>query len=418
MKLVSHRSFEPGLDLIQSQPLRRRSAFELADGPSADDAEARALLSEALSSLRAEAAPRGILVSPQNQLGSLIQSYLTEHPEGLDLIVEPAPNQAFEVKYDSGDIVGWALSVLDWWRRIRPEKWLSPPDTPERIGDGGRLRVAVLGDWGTGMYGAPVISKAIAADGIYDLLLHLGDVYYAGTPKEVRENFIDFWPQVPGAVSRALNSNHEMYSGGQGLFRETLPHFNQPSTCCAIETDDWLLVGLDTAYSEHDLANGQAAWAGHLLERAGTRRLILFSHHQPYSLLDKQGPKLAAKLDPLLRAGRIFAWYWGHEHRCVVYAPHPAWGLHGRCIGHAGFPQFRDAVEGYQANEGDPRWRSIPARDLVPSGLLLDMPNPWIEDHGERYGIHGYVTLEFDGPSLTEIFHAADGRELRRMQLA
>lgn len=417
MKLVSYASFEPALDRLSSAPLSRRRALESGRGAPADDAAARAALSEALAALRAESAPPGILVSPQNQLGSLIQSYLAENPEKLELVEQAAPNGALEVKFDKGDIVGWALSVLDWWRKIKPEKWLPPPEVPDTIGDGERLRVAVLGDWGTGMYGAPVASKTIAADTGYDVVLHLGDVYYAGTPKEVRENFIDFWPQVPGAVNRALNGNHEMYSGGDGLFRETLPYFGQRSTCCAMQTDDWLLVGLDTAYAEHDLAEGQADWLGRLLENAGDRRLVLFSHHQPYSLLDKQGPKLAAKLDAFLRAGRIFAWYWGHEHRCVLYDAHPAWRLSGRCVGHAGFPEFRDAVQAFAAEDGDPRWRRVPARDLVPSGLLLDMPNPWIEDHGERYGIHGFVTLEFEGTSMTEIFHAADGQELRRSQL-
>lgn len=417
MKVVTYRSFEPGLSQLESRKLiTAPSALESAAPPPAGGAEA--YLAEALSALRAQAGEPGVLVAPPHQLGSLLQTYLTEHQNDLDLLEEPGPAGTLEVKFDKGDLLGWARSALEWWRKIKPEKWLEPPERAERIGDGKSLRVAVLGDWGTGLYGAPVSARSIEADPAgYELLLHLGDVYYSGTPKEVRENFLAFWPDVPGAISRALNSNHEMYSGGEGLFRETLPAFGQASTCCAIELDDWLLVGLDSAYAEHDLAQHQAAWLAGLLADAGDRKLILFSHHQPYSLLDKQGPKMAAKLDDVLRARRVHAWYWGHEHRCVIYNTHLAWGLHGRCIGHGGFPHYRDDVTTYDSDHDDERWRRVPGRDLIPGGVLLDMPNEYIGEHGERYGAHGYVTLEFDGPSLTEVFRSSDGAELRIQKL-
>ena len=45
--------------------------------------------------------------------------------------------------------------------------------------------------------------------------------------------------------------------------------------------------------------------------------MILFSHHQPFSQLDKQGPKIIAAMgDALLQ--RVHAWFFGHEHRCVI----------------------------------------------------------------------------------------------------
>jgi hypothetical protein len=274
-----------------------------------------------------------------------------------------------------------------------------------------------LGDWGTGLYGAPACAASIERDGDYDLLLHLGDVYYSGTPKEVRENFLELWPSVPGAVSRAVNSNHEMYSGGEGLFKETLPAFGQQSTPFAVETDDWLLVGLDSAYHEHDLTDDQPDWLERLIAAAGERRVVLFCHHQPFSLLSGQGPKLVSKLSAALDGGRIFAWYWGHEHRCVVYDRHPVWGVHGRCVGHSGMPYFRDDVSAYPPEQGDERWRRIPAKHLVPSGLLLDAPNPYVPGHEARYGPNGYLTLEFDGSSFNEVVRAPDGSVLRQAEL-
>jgi Calcineurin-like phosphoesterase len=375
------------------------------------DAELRAHLSDALAALEAVQGPEGILVSPQHQLGSLLQTYLVEHPPDLGLVETPAPGETFEVKFDEGDIAGWARGVLEWWRRIRPEPWVDPPEKPEPVGDGERLRIAILGDWGTGLYGAPVSAKTIAAEGGYDLLVHLGDVYYAGTPKEEHENFMAFWPDVDGALSRTCNSNHEMYSGGEGLYKVTMPAFGQAATCWAVQNDHWLLIGLDSAYSEHDLTHDQQSWVQRLLSAASDRRVILFCHHQPFSLLDHQGPKLTSKLGRILDSGRITAWYWGHEHRCVIHDLHPQWKLHGRCVGHGGFPAFRDNLHAYpEDGEG---WRRLPTKNLVPGGVVLDMPNPYVEGHAEQYGAHGFIALELDGISATETVRAPAGDVLR-----
>jgi hypothetical protein len=403
---------------LESEPLVTPSPLE-AVGPAESDAELRALLTDALATLEAERGAPGVLVSPQHQLASLLQSYLVEHPHDLKLLEQPAPSGGLEVRYDSGDVLGWARSVLDWWRRITPEPWREPPEAPDRVGDGTHLRVAVLGDWGTGLYGAPACARSIENDPKgFDLLVHLGDVYYSGTPKEVRENFIAFWPKVSGALSRALNSNHEMYSGGEGLYKVTMPAFGQAATCWSVETDHWLLVGLDSAYEDHDLAGDQAAWLRRLLARSGQRRVVLFCHHQPYSLLGKQGPRLVAKLGDVLDAGRVFAWYWGHEHRCVLYDPHPVWNVHGRCLGHGGFPYFRDDLDAFDADSGNSGWRRLPARNLVPGGVVLDLPNDYIEEHGELYGANGYAILEFDGASVTELVVAPDGTALRTQMLS
>lgn len=403
VEVVTHRSLEARLSGLTDQRLELGTL----------DGTDRAHLTEALAALEAEGADDGVLVAAQHQLASLMQSHLVENPPDIPRR-DPGP---LEVRFDKDDVSGWVGSLFDWWRRIKPEKWRSPPERPERIGDGTRLRVAVLGDWGTGLYGAPECASSIEKDGQYDLLIHLGDVYYSGTPKEVRENFLELWPKLPGAVSRACNSNHEMYSGGEGLFKETLPAFGQQATPFAVETDEWLLVGLDSAYEDHDLAQGQSAWLEQLVAGAGERRVLVFCHHQPFSLLSGQGPKLVGKLAPLLESGRIFAWYWGHEHRCVVYDQHPVWGLHGRCIGHGGMPYFRDDVRAYSPEDGDERWRRMPAKNLVPAGLLLDAPNPYVPDQAERYGPNGYLTLELDGAALKEIVRAPDGSVLRETSL-
>ncbi len=312
-RIVSHRSLAGAFADRGGRPFARPAGGLEASGPEAEDqAFMTAYLGDALRAIEdAETLP-GVMAAPGHQLASLIQSYLAENPDGtLQTSEVPLPGGGVEVKYDSGDLLGWSKSVFSWWRRIKKQPWRVPNPVPESLGTNGTARIALLADWGTGRYGAVQSAQAIAAAGGFDLLMHLGDVYYSGTRKEVRENFLAVWPKVPGAISRALNSNHEMYCGGDGLFNETLPAFGQAGTTCALQTDDWLLVGLDSGYDEHDLHGNQAAWLDGLIAGAGDRRMILFSHHQPYSLLDSQGPKLAAKLATVLAARRIFAWYLG-----------------------------------------------------------------------------------------------------------
>ena len=53
------------------------------------------------------------------------------------------------------------------------------------------------------------------------LTIHLGDVYYAGTETEEQQLLVNLWPSGSmGAL--ALNSNHEMYSGGTPYFNVAL----------------------------------------------------------------------------------------------------------------------------------------------------------------------------------------------------
>jgi phosphodiesterase/alkaline phosphatase D-like protein len=50
--------------------------------------------------------------------------------------------------------------------------------------------VAVIGDWGTGMAPAVRLLEQLARHQPH-ALVHLGDIYYAGTPNEVKQHFVD-----------------------------------------------------------------------------------------------------------------------------------------------------------------------------------------------------------------------------------
>lgn len=393
---------------------------ELAKVDPAERMRMTAGLEAALAMLENNQREPGVMVAPNHAPAALLQSFLAERAAETGK-VEPTHPGAYEAKFDSNDWLGWAGSFFSWWRQLKKHDFLTALPDPEPMPDG--ARIAMLADWGTGLYGAPVCARSIQhADPAPHVVLHLGDVYYSGTEREVEQRFLGFLPQVPNAIRRATNSNHEMYSGGYAYFRTTLPALGQRASYFALENDRWLLVGLDTGYVEHALAGDQVGWLGPLMERARQKgqKVILTSHHQPYSTFEGQGPKLVAALKPWLDSKQIFAWYWGHEHRCVIHAQHPAWGLYGRCIGHSGFPYFRESLTNtpvFQKNADGSQWHQLDARSDVPSGLLLDGPNIYLPGHEDRYGPHGYVSIELGQDSLQETVHAADGTVLLQQEL-
>jgi hypothetical protein len=399
-------TFRPSKGLESLGGLEKAAASP-AETPMADP-EALVEFSRALQLIdRAQVRP-GIMSTVEDPVVALLQTYVAEQTDEKKLTAAPAG--ALEAQFDEHDLIGWAGSFFTWWRRIKPHAWLTAEPGPDSLEN--TFRLTLFGDWGTGLYGAPVCAKSIAnASDRADLILHLGDTYYSGTEKEVKNRMLAPWPVVPGARNRTCNGNHEMYTGGHGYFKHALTKFDQAASYFAYQNDHWLLAGLDTAYSDHDLHGDQVAWLEDLVSKAGERKLILFSHHQPFSLLESQGPKLVKKLTKLLASRRIYAWYWGHEHHCVLYKPHPLWGLRGRCVGHGGFPYFREKQFGDPPDH--PTWRRLDSKNLVPGALVLDGRNPYIEKHEDEYGPHGYMTIEFDGPQAFEQIHDADGTVLR-----
>lgn len=377
---------------------------------------------EVIEKLRQETANNspGVLITVQDRDASMVQSRIAEEGEPGAALQAGGLEAQFGEGLTGGDILGWARSLFDhidrsqWHPIVRP-----PDDSVGTFADSGR--VAVLSDWGTNLYGAPVSAASIKRAGGYELLLHLGDIYYSGTKKESKQRFLDAWPTSASKVSRALNGNHEMYSGGYAYFDDILPAFRQPSSYFAVQNTHWLLVGLDTGHTDHDLDARQVAWLNALVQNAGPRKLILFSHHQPFSRLDKQGPKLQVALAGLFQRKAITAWYWGHEHECIIYDKDTDTGLLGRCVGHGGIPSPRKRIVKHAATEqhlAGVVWKRLAADDNAPSCLVLDGSNPLIEGEEEKFGPHGYLTLEFDGPVLIERVHLPDGTEVFKALVA
>lgn len=393
---IAPRSPEARLAMERYEQMRRRLAHETSNtGPE-------------------------LMITVQDREISLLQSQLAAQapPD------RPLSSGGLEVKFGTGfaggDWFGWLTSLFAHVDRRQAHAIMRPADAAAAaIPDNARL--AITADWGTGLYGAPKIAAQITARAPFDVLMHLGDIYYSGTPDEIQKRFLDVWPSAAGAISRTLNSNHEMYSGGFGYFDLALPALQQSSSYFAFQNTHWLLVGLDTAYVDHDMDGEQVAWLNLVIDQAKAanggraKRLVLFSHQQPYSRLDNQGPKLQAALRHLLEARAITAWYWGHEHQCVIYDRHDRWGLFGRCLGNGGIPEPRKDIVKQAPSEvavGAIEWKRLSATPESPTCLVLDGPNPDIKDDGKKFVPHGFMTLEFSGPQLVERVFLSDGTEL------
>lgn len=365
-----------------------------------------------------------VMIAVQDRATSLAQSKVLEQTTATKQ--QDTTGQGREVQFGEGfrggDWLRWIWSVTDWVDRSDAHPILRPK-TAEASTIANACRVGLTADWGTGLYGAPQIAEAFrrqAADRKFDLLMHLGDIYYSGTEKEVEDRFLKVWPSDAATTNRALNGNHEMYSGGFGYFKLVLPRFGQDTSYFAVQNDHWLLAGLDTAYIDHDMDNAQVGWLTLLVKQAGSRKVVVFSHQQPFSRLASQGPKLQQALNHLLTAERIRAWYWGHEHDCIVYDEHPEWKLFGRCLGNGGIPQApKHEVRGAAVDRRHPAvagttWQRLEGKDTVPGCIVLDGPNAAMKKDSDkqRFVPHGFMTLDFNGPTLTERVFLSDGTEV------
>lgn len=370
----------------------------------------------ALKALEQEESSEQLLSSPKHQTAALLQSYLAEHALQTGKVDALPSGLGLEVRFDERDWFGWAGSFFSWAERCKGKVVLPPVQGVTPVPNS--FTMAIVADWGTGLYGAPECAKSIASEK-FDLIMHLGDVYYAGSAKEEKSRLLKYWPMSAGTRNYALNSNHEMYSGGYGYIETLLGDSrfasNQTSSYFSLQNDYFLLIALDTAYEEHTIFEAQLQWLLKCVADASDRKIVLFSHHQPFSIFeadDHACGKLHQSISNLLQEHRIFAWYWGHEHRCIIYDRHPQYRVNGRCLGHGGYPHFRSRTPGLPPV--CPRSSTF-MRLQGKNGLnarLLDGPNPYISGQEAKYVPNGYMSLKFQGHALSERVHDPDGTVL------
>lgn len=294
------------------------------------------------------------------------------------------------------------------------------------------ITLAMAGDWGSGrwddpgrVYPAEVVLGQMLTSGPQggppDFMIHLGDVYYAGTPKdslldrdEEGRYFTTQW-RAGSRGALALNSNHEMYSGANGLFEalaDPLFAAQKCSTYFAIEFGDWLVLGLDSAYYDKSFLfmdgalkdPDQRDFIKNL--NPADKLVLVLTHHNPLVYTGEsfvKEPKTKGEPPPTLWNDVCTAlgkppevWYYGHLHNGIVYTSSSAAGKTlARCCGHGSLPI------------GNAYGLCDPSGNLLPTVAYYahtPLPDPQVPPQTYRV-LNGFATVELGGRSITERFY-------------
>ena len=204
---------------------------------------------------------------------------------------------------------------------------------------------------------------------------------------------------------------------GPGLFNVALtnPKFaaQKGLSYFALENDDWIILGLDSAYfSKNNLyqdgdlgvfqtgvapAMSQKAFMMAMRDRAlnasPQKRIIVMTHHHA---LDENGGWVEdywdqaedVLLDPLAY------WYWAHIHVAIVFSPYRG-KIRFRCVGHGGIP--------YEPLSGGVSPASPVTRLWTESETRYD------PEISATRGLNGFAVLRLNGPDLIEEFYDENG---------
>lgn len=308
---------------------------------------------------------------------------------------------------------GWLEAFAEWLEHLTLGK-STFNTTPATIPIPDEVQIGLAGDWGTGDWRStanPAPSTDVRHHLAFlqpQLTIHLGDVYYAGTGDEEEHLLLSLWPR--GSLgSLALNSNHEMYSGGGAYFKAiSNPPFALQNGCSyfALENNNWVIVGLDSAFysSEEKLyrdgalfpSPGPQAQVDFLKAQvAKGKKIIILTHHNG---LVQDGTSQTSLWSQVMSAfppdtGPAY-WYWGHVHAGVVYQAQKngAATVLCRCCGHGGLPCG-------QASEMANKQSTV----LWYENRLAHDP-----DIPQRI-LNGFAMIYLAGPKIDEVFYDENG---------
>ncbi|MDY7091818.1 MAG: metallophosphoesterase [Acidobacteriota bacterium] len=347
---------------------------------------------------------------------------------------------------------GWLYSTVLYLLTILTSELPKAPfgTSPAEIsvGSGSALRIAVIGDWGTGAWNdggtqgpaAEIMQQIEALTPQPDLVIHVGDVYYSGTgdlpwvvslamtalSAEIGVPFLSdeetvrlvnsWWCGGKAGNSFTLNSNHEMYSAARGYFHDGLEAAvfgaQKNTSYFALSFQDWVILGLDSAYYSNSFAvmEGRLQDADHTeqvqwvqsLDLQG-KRVIVLTHHtgltydgQPITSTE---PTLWDDVKEALGGKGPDYWYWGHVHNGIVYTANALGGTKARCLGHGALP-FGNAYF----------WQNGQKHDLGQSPSVeyyahTPKPNPHHNPRWDNRVLNGFALLTLGPGTLTEAFY-------------
>jgi hypothetical protein len=270
---------------------------------------------------------------------------------------------AGELQKAECDALGWAQCLTTYLGyKALGEKPQYRPNQNVVVDLGAKSRIAIIGDWGTGDDVSKNVLEQVAKLKP-EILLHLGDVYYAGTESEAKGNFLDICQSVlPNIPLYTLCGNHDMYSGGGGYYW-LLDQIGQKASYFCLKNDNWMFLAMDTGFHDNNPFNvatnmtqlvsqdgwSEAAWHLEQIKDVGNRKLVLLSHHQLFSPFGSVGsvndkpyaynPNLYGVFKDTIP--KVEWWFWGHEHTLGIFPEYMAL-KRGRCVGGSAVPVFRD----------------------------------------------------------------------------
>jgi Calcineurin-like phosphoesterase len=294
-------------------------------------------LQNSINYAKSEPAPQGHTFHSRDPLTGLTQSHLAKNNPPAD--DNPQDNVLPQLQaYGQGNPLVWIPAGIDAiLEHFKPKAKFKIATDKSRTTLPDTCKIALLADWGADNIHAKRLGQLAISRGA-DIVIHLGDIYYSGSQSEC-ETFLRNWPlrdasRNPAAGrSFALNGNHEMYSLGRYYFTTVLDGFGQEASYFMLSNNWWQIHGLDTAYLPFSISGGtkdsnlkpQWDWLVSNINSNPGKKNILLTHNQPLSAHLKEfedaGP-LREEFYQLLEATRtnaVFAWFFGHEHRCTIY---------------------------------------------------------------------------------------------------
>jgi predicted phosphodiesterase len=322
---------------------------------------------------------------------------------------------ADELRKSECDLPGWS-ECLTQYLKYKAERGRNPyradRDIEKQLPD--PARIAIIGDWGTGERPAVRLLQAIKDTEKPNVLIHLGDIYYAGTEKETNENFLQICRGVlgPNFPLYSLCGNHDMYSGGAAYY-SLLDHIGQEASYFCLRNQNWQLLAMDTGNRDHNpvtvatnmtsLNEAEIGWHLEKFRTAGDRKTVLLSHHQLFSPFASVGdfdhhkkfaynPNLYSAFGDVLRD--VEWWFWGHEHTLAIYDRYM--GLNrGRCVGCSAIPVFK-SQQSYVTDKG--------LETSVPGQFPAWNPDAQLGNNGTDYN-HAFAMLVLDGRKATATYY-------------
>jgi Calcineurin-like phosphoesterase len=280
--------------------------------------------------------------------------------------------------------------------------------------------VAIIGDWGTGLEDARKLLADLMSRFEPDAIIHLGDVYYSGTPREYETHYSEAIAEVFAQLPKAtripvfsLAGNHDYYAFGYGFYptiaaiNEGIEGAKQDASYFSLRSEDnsWQFLAMDTGYGDANpidlvepgagpgLHESEVQWLRHQLDTF-PGATVLLSHNQLFSahaqIADTATPYLNAFLRETFApyfATDIAAWLWGHEHNFAAYREGLFGLAKGRLVGCSAYEELTLA-EPYAV-----KYREVP---------YLDATKYQLDSEGDYYN-HGYAIVELAGPQKSGV---------------